>query len=218
MLPSRQDSNNHYDAPNNTHIQRAYRVETNNINNEYASIKDSYSPSHATSYSRDNNYASTRPRVSTNSSDAPRERANFRNNNDEHSVVFRNNQFRDAEGNSEGFESSRITDRAAASNTRIVSERQRQFPSTQQPSYAATYASQPIRQTVSANGRTCVLDISITISAGGQPRINATSSTPRLPAGPTTTATYDNVRYVDLELRSPQNTATFTTDGNVHRS
>ncbi|UJR22342.1 hypothetical protein I4U23_025404 [Adineta vaga] len=79
----------------------------------------------------------------------------------------------------------------------------------------------PTRRPGNGNSRTCVMEINIAVNMGGNraPQASITSSNvsakqPNIRS----TATIDNVRYIDLNFQSPNNTAQLATDGIIHSS
>ena len=75
--------------------------------------------------------------------------------------------------------------------------------------------------TSSSNYRTCMIEINISLGAGGRvSQLSATSNTANASATSTplrTATTIDNVHVIDIDLRLPKNTAYIKTDGNERR-
>ncbi|CAF1283531.1 unnamed protein product [Adineta steineri] len=76
------------------------------------------------------------------------------------------------------------------------------------------------RRPADGNARTCVMEINIAVSMGGdrnsQTALITSNNSSRQPIV-RSTATIDDVRYIDLDFRSPQNTARLSTDGMIRR-
>ncbi|CAF0886503.1 unnamed protein product [Adineta steineri] len=80
--------------------------------------------------------------------------------------------------------------------------------------------SNTVRHTIpGSNGRSIILDISISIGSGGRAsQANVTTNNTRSISPMRSTALFDNVRTVDLDLRAPEHTAKISTDGNLRFS
>ncbi|CAF0998555.1 unnamed protein product [Adineta steineri] len=80
--------------------------------------------------------------------------------------------------------------------------------------------SNTVRHTIpGSNGRSIILDISISIGAGGRAsQANVTTNNTRSISPMRSTALFHNVRTVDLDLRAPEHTAKISTDGNLRFS
>lgn len=79
----------------------------------------------------------------------------------------------------------------------------------------------PIRRPHHGNARTCVMEINIAVSLGNDRSSRepfVTSSVTSKPPVIRSTATLEDVHYVDLNFRSPENVAQLSTDGLIRRS
>ena len=77
----------------------------------------------------------------------------------------------------------------------------------------------PTRRPGDGNPRTCVMEINIAVSMGGNrpPQASVISSNIlSKPPNIRSTATIDGARYIDLSLQSPNYTAQLATDGVLH--
>jgi len=83
----------------------------------------------------------------------------------------------------------------------------------------ANYAAHETFRSASVNPRTRVLDINITLEFGGSAsREFVDTRNAALRTSTTGSSTIiDNVHYIDLDLRSPGNTAQLSTDGIIHQ-
>ncbi|UJR26778.1 hypothetical protein I4U23_008092 [Adineta vaga] len=219
MSRPRQDSNGYYDKPNNNHVHRAMRIESNVTNSQQHSFDNLSAPQRTNRYSSQDNHASP---ISSIRNEGLIVRDSYQNHDNKDRVIFRNPHLRVNDGHSGGFsEQHTVTNQTVSSNAGVVAERRSEIQPSQR-ALSTNYTSPPIRQTIPINGRGCVVDINITISTGGRvPRtaVNTSNDTFRSPSRPTTTTTtFDNVHYIDLDLHAPPNTATFSTDGNARPS
>jgi hypothetical protein len=79
----------------------------------------------------------------------------------------------------------------------------------------------PIRRPIHGNARTCCMEINIAVTLGPDRTPHASvisSNIASKPPSVRSTATFEDVRYVDLCFQAPENTAQLSTDGIMHRS
>ncbi len=79
----------------------------------------------------------------------------------------------------------------------------------------------PIRRPAHGNAPRCVMEVNIEVSIGGNRHSQSSFVTNHVSSKPPTirsTAVIDNARYIDLNFRSPENTAQIATDGIIRRS
>jgi len=80
----------------------------------------------------------------------------------------------------------------------------------------------PYRQPSHGNARTCVMEINIAVSLSGPDRVPqasvVTNNFPSRQSNARSAVQFDDVRYIDLNFQSPQNTAQVSTDGILRQS
>ncbi|CAF3216679.1 unnamed protein product [Rotaria sp. Silwood2] len=126
------------------------------------------------------------------------------------------------------YESTRRSDADQYSIKQIVSTGNRQEINRPTSNYesskqipTAHVTVDPIRRPSHGNARSCVMDINIIVSFGGDRTAQGSYVTKTYTTKPPairSTATIDDVHYVDLRFQTPQNTAQLQTDGILRSS